>query len=278
MYVRGLDSHTLSIYLEYNSPIECLFTSRHITYFNDLACLGRDFLHPGGQWSSEKLISHLPKVTSSHTVVELGCGLGATAELLLARHPCTYIGIDASPEMLERAQVRLQQHAQASFIRYDLGDRTIPLADSSADVIIAESVLGLLDPLFLIGECYRVLKPEGLLLLNERIWGHEISIEEIMSVNLASRRLYGFLVSAEDLTTSLKWKEVLERSGFAVEEMEGLDKGKHMSEPTRQTKFIKALLHPHLLPTLWRDRRFAKRYTRLWPKMEHWLFIARKVG
>ncbi len=255
-----------------------MFTSGHITYFNDLAYLGRNFLHPGGQWSSEKLIGRLPKLTSSDAVVELGCGLGATAELLLTRHPCTYIGIDASPEMLARAQLRLQQHSRASFIKHDLGDRTIPLANSSADVIIAESVLGLLDPLVLIGECYRVLKPEGLLLLNERIWGHEISVEEIMSVNLASRRLYGFVVSAEKLTTALKWKEVLERAGFAVEMMEAVDKGKRMSEPTRQIKFIKALLHPHLLLTLWRDRAFAKRYARLWPKMEHCLFIARKVG
>jgi L-threonylcarbamoyladenylate synthase len=46
--------------------------------------------------------------TGSRRILELGTGTGATAELLLARHPeAELVGVDASPEMLEVARARL---------------------------------------------------------------------------------------------------------------------------------------------------------------------------
>ena len=53
------------------------------------------------------------------TVVDLGCGAGNLAPMILARWPGTQLtGVDGSPEMLAKARA---EHPQAQFVQADIG-------------------------------------------------------------------------------------------------------------------------------------------------------------
>ncbi|MEW6688651.1 MAG: methyltransferase domain-containing protein [Pseudomonadota bacterium] len=64
------------------------------------------------------LLARIP-AEAPDTVVDLGCGAGSLAPMLLERWPkCRLLGVDGSPEMLARARA---DHPGASFEQADLG-------------------------------------------------------------------------------------------------------------------------------------------------------------
>jgi cytosine/adenosine deaminase-related metal-dependent hydrolase/ubiquinone/menaquinone biosynthesis C-methylase UbiE len=69
-------------------------------------------------------------------VVEIGCGTGRWLDLLASQLPNSLIGVDSSPEMVERARLKMEQRATIL-----MGDATsLPLPDSSADIVLAPFV------------------------------------------------------------------------------------------------------------------------------------------
>jgi trans-aconitate 2-methyltransferase len=64
------------------------------------------------------LLARIP-AQSPASVVDLGCGAGNLAPLILARWPKARLtGVDSSPEMLARAR---KEHPQAQFVQADMG-------------------------------------------------------------------------------------------------------------------------------------------------------------
>lgn len=64
------------------------------------------------------LLARVPSEAPA-TVVDLGCGAGNLAPMILARWPGTQlIGVDGSPEMLAKARA---EHPQAQFVQADIG-------------------------------------------------------------------------------------------------------------------------------------------------------------
>lgn len=99
------------------------------------------------------------------TVADLGCGTGNVAELL---SPCvqSVVAIDTSGPMLEAARKRLAGHENVDFREGDLS--RLPLEAGSVDVAVMSLVLHHLDDAeAALGECARVIKPNGLLLVVE---------------------------------------------------------------------------------------------------------------
>jgi ubiquinone/menaquinone biosynthesis C-methylase UbiE len=97
-------------------------------------------------------------------VVDLGCGGGL--DVLLAAPKVgrsgKAIGIDMTPEMIERAKVNAAR-AGANNVEFHLAtiDR-LPLADDSADCIVSNCVINLVpDKPAVFREMFRVLKPGG---------------------------------------------------------------------------------------------------------------------
>ena len=62
-----------------------------------LARLGKRVLRPGGIGLTRRLLEAAGP-TSTDRVIELGPGVGRTAEILLAARPASYKGVDPSPE------------------------------------------------------------------------------------------------------------------------------------------------------------------------------------
>lgn len=96
-------------------------------------------------------------------VLDLGCGSGELARLLAAAG-YQVTGCDIAPEMLRQASAADRERA-VRWERLAPGWRRLPAGDASLDAMVAASVLEYVpDPLAVLRECGRVLRPGGTLL------------------------------------------------------------------------------------------------------------------
>lgn len=103
-------------------------------------------------------------------VLELGCGVGAQMRLLLERFPrARFTGIDISREQLQAAHVQLADEVARGRVELlEASAYRLPFADASFDAVYTYWVLEHLgNPLALLGEARRVLRPGGLLVCTE---------------------------------------------------------------------------------------------------------------
>lgn len=94
-------------------------------------------------------------------VLDLGCGTGAWSSRLQVRYPdAAVLALDASEQMIAYTK----QHApKALCICADAGK--LPLANQSVDLIFANLLLPWYEDMkSLLHECYRILRPDGLII------------------------------------------------------------------------------------------------------------------
>jgi len=130
------------------------------------------FARTAGQWDRLRdelfgagvVLGGLPALLPRDAaVVDLGCGTGATAELL-APWVGRLVAIDASAEMLSAARQRLRGHTSVEFHQASL--ESLPLPDASVDLALMVLVLHhLAAPVRALSEAARVLVPGGQLLV-----------------------------------------------------------------------------------------------------------------
>ena len=119
------------------------------------------------------------------TVVEVGSGTGAN----FAHYPATVervVAVEPEPELRELS-IAAARAAPVPVTVLDGVAESLPLADDSADTVVASLVLcSVADQRAAIAECLRVLRPDGALLFYEHV-----------------RSSHGVLAVAEDLLTPL---------------------------------------------------------------------------
>nr|WP_320012014.1 methyltransferase domain-containing protein [uncultured Desulfobulbus sp.] len=143
----------------------CLFrTSTPLPLYeqDELQALTGGTLRPGGLALTRELLRFC-QFEPGNSVLDIGCGLGHSLEMLAREFVLKPTGVDPSFAMLAKAN---KQAPMATILE---GDAThLPCEDSSFNGVLCECVLSLTDSMEQsLSEMYRVLKPGGHLLLSD---------------------------------------------------------------------------------------------------------------
>src|ERR1700690_2276542 len=129
-----------------------LWAARYDDELNPMLSLEQAFLEP-----------LLPSVKGMD-VVDLGCGTGRWLKILRAGKPHTLLGIDSSPEMLDRARCKVG--LAAKYLQVDC--RSLALPAQSADLILCNFLLSYVeDVLSFLHRLSRFLRPGGSIFLSD---------------------------------------------------------------------------------------------------------------
>lgn len=126
-----------------------------------LAATG-DTIRPGGFALTERALD-LCAFKPGDCVLDVGCGMGATVELLTRRHHLLALGIDRSSTLVSRG---LERCPDLPLLVADAA--RLPLSNGRMDGVFMECVLsitGVAEPV--LAEVHRVLKEEGKLILTD---------------------------------------------------------------------------------------------------------------
>jgi len=133
----------------------------------------------------------LAELKDGETVLDLGCGGGLDAFLAARRvgPKGRVIGVDLTPEMIERAKAGACKGGYEN-VEFRLGEiENLPVADESVDVVISNCVINhALDKPAVFKEALRVLKPGG------RIHAADLTFEGVFTRDLRE----GFQTASAD--------------------------------------------------------------------------------
>lgn len=179
-------------------------------------------LRPGGFRLTEKAV-RLCGLSSGDTVLDLGCGRGATVNYLYKTRRIRAVGIDPSEKLIGEARKR---YGSADFVT-GRGEK-LPYQSESFSCVFAECTLSLMEDLnAALKEVFRVLKDGGRLVVTDVYAKNPREVDGLrtFAVNSCLRGLH-------DLT---KLEETLGETGFTVSYME--DSSDLLKELMVQTVF-----------------------------------------
>jgi ubiquinone/menaquinone biosynthesis C-methylase UbiE/cytosine/adenosine deaminase-related metal-dependent hydrolase len=97
-------------------------------------------------------------------VLDAGCGTGRWLQLLALHHPASLVGVDSSPQMLQRASAKL---GTASTLHQGSCE-ALPIQKATTDLVLASFVLSYLENIELFArELHRVTRPEAIVFLTD---------------------------------------------------------------------------------------------------------------
>lgn len=171
------------------------------------------FLHPLGEESTDLLLQQLV-LKKGDKVLEIGCGNGATAQKILKKTEVDYYAVEKSEEMLRSVQnLTITSEKSLRLIK----EQKLPFDDCFFDVIIAESVLAIIEGealSIMVEEIYRVLKPSGIFIVNDAIWKTTTSKTLISKINSLSKANFNIIQANEIFCDKNDWINLYKDKGF----------------------------------------------------------------
>lgn len=145
-------------------------------------------------------------------LADLGCGTGSLA-VLASELGHEVDGIDFSEQMLAVARAKAKGRTG---IRFFAGDAAAPpLAEGAFDAVLCRHVLWALpDPEAALKRWFRLLRPEGRLVLIEGRWSTGAGLTSQQTVALLRRQ--GFASTVEPLTEARYWGAVIDDDRYVV--------------------------------------------------------------
>lgn len=131
------------------------------------AIYGRDFVSPGGRRTTAavlRTVSWLP----GWRVLDVGCGLGGAAFMMVREHRATVVGVDVSANMIEQATLRSEAYGLQEEVTLVHGDiMTLDMGRKFDLVHSREVFLHVHDKQLLFGRLRDMLEPGGQLLFTD---------------------------------------------------------------------------------------------------------------
>ncbi len=140
------------------------------TFFDFAAEVGLT-KHIGGIAATEALIE-LCQIGRDSYILDVGCGVGATACFIAKQIGCRVVGVDILERMVERSRQRAKRRKLTQQIEFRVADaQKLPFEDNLFDAVLTESVTAFPeDKQKAVSEYARVTKPGGYVGLNESAW------------------------------------------------------------------------------------------------------------
>lgn len=111
------------------------------------------------EWKANAIAAALPSLRNDELVLELGCGTGQVAELVLEAVHCRYVGVDVAPAMLSLARRRLARFGERVNL-VEAAAAHLPLGEGQAAAAFGVDVLHHVDDVeTALRELHRVLRP-----------------------------------------------------------------------------------------------------------------------
>lgn len=215
-----------SAVVEYQHFESCAYHAG-VEFANKMFVLDLDRMSKRDEIIGEFFLNSIQKDQSSQSakyrILDVGCGLGSFSRFFLEQQKveCEVKGVDINPRLLEGAQERWRGKSFEALLPMDIGWYW-KLASESFDVVLIGEVLEhVFDPWFVLMESFRVLKPEGLLFISVPNSFHKEKIERYTKehkIELRFREEHIRYFGAEQIV------ELLHETGFAIDELWGLDK------------------------------------------------------
>jgi arsenite methyltransferase len=141
-----------------------------LSYFGLQAYVGTT-KHMGG-FETTKALIELCHIGQDTYVLEVGCGVGATACYLAKKYGCRVVGVDLRESMIARSNERARKEGVGDNVEFRVADaQDLPFEDALFDAVIGESVATFIeDKQKVISEYARVTRPGGYVGMNEEIW------------------------------------------------------------------------------------------------------------
>ena len=158
------------------------------------------------------ILSAFAELNSGDIVLDLGSGAGF--DCFLAAQKVGFsgkvIGVDMTPEMLEKAQVNALKYGYSN-VEFRFGDiEALPVEDRSVDAIISNCVINLApDKEKVFREAFRVLKPGGKMYISDMVLLAELPEDLKNDKDLLAGCIAGALLKEEYL-------RLLKKAGFSV--------------------------------------------------------------
>ena len=189
--------------------------------------VNKSFIHPKEKIASDFLLKRLePK--GGDKILELGFGTGGSLVRIFSRNnDIELFGVEINESMINRCDLRLKfcgirEHVTLKKLN---SDDTIPFTDNYFDKIYIESVLGIQDGESLknmIVEIGRVLKPDGILCINELIWKSHVKQDEIDAINEFGKKRFG-IIQANGVYKCLQdWQNLLQQQKFVIQQADNI--------------------------------------------------------
>ena len=135
---------------------------------------GDGYLAPGGAEEVEEMLSGLS--VKDADVIDVGCGLGAIAVLLVHKYGArSVVGVDVEAHLIEQSTDRAIKENLADRVRFELVEPgPLPLDDECLDVVFSkDAIVHMTDKVAFYKEAMRVLRPGGLMVGSDWLRGDE---------------------------------------------------------------------------------------------------------
>jgi arsenite methyltransferase len=165
--------------------------------------------HMGGLSATEELVE-LCHISAGTYVLDVGCGVGATACYIAQRYGCRVVGVDISERMIEGAKQRAGRDDVEDQVEFRVADaQDLPFEDALFDAVLVESVIAFIqEKERVIGEVARVAKQGAYVGLNEVAW-----IKTPVPRELVESIVRIWEVDA-DIPTPEDWERLMQGSGL----------------------------------------------------------------